>query len=64
MLADFGRPTIVVATKIDKLAKAKRKLAVERLSQQVGFRVVPFSAETGEGKELLWRAIASACGIV
>lgn len=64
MLADFGRPTVVVATKIDKLAKSKRKPAIERLSTATGVPVLPFSAQTGEGTAVLWQVIGRACGIV
>ncbi len=64
MLADFGRPTVLVATKIDKLGKSRRKPAVRRLTEQTGFRVIPFSAKTGEGASVLWRVVAHACGIV
>ncbi len=64
MLIEFGRPTVIVATKIDKLAKSKRKPALLRLSKAAGVRVLPFSAKSGEGTETLWQVIAHACGIV
>ena len=64
LLAEFGRPTIVVATKIDKLPKAQRKLSLARLSEGTGFRVLPFSAKTNEGLDLLWQVIGRSCGIL
>lgn len=64
MLEELQRPAIVVATKIDKLVKAKRKLALAELSRTTGLRALPFSAKTGEGADLLWQVIARSCGIV
>ncbi|MCA9614204.1 MAG: ribosome biogenesis GTP-binding protein YsxC, partial [Myxococcales bacterium] len=51
------RPALVVATKLDKLPKNQQKLAVEAVSRTVGRRVFGFSAETGQGREPLWRSI-------
>jgi len=48
---------IAVVTKIDKLAGARRKPAVEKIGRELGCRVYGFSAETGDGKEELWGAI-------
>ena len=64
MLDDFGRPVVAVATKIDKLPKAKRKLAIASLEEATRFPVYPSSAKSGEGTEDLWRVITRACGIV
>jgi GTP-binding protein len=64
MLTDFGRPTMLVATKMDKLSKAQRKPAVERLSSAAGLPVLPFSAHTGEGSAAVWQVVGRACGIV
>jgi len=64
MLADFGRPTVVVATKVDKLPKSKRKPAVSTIAAASGFDALPFSAKTGEGADDLWHVIGRACGIV
>lgn len=64
MLEDFGRPVVVVVTKIDKLPKSKRKPALLKLEKDSGFPVYPFSAKTGEGADDLWRVIGRACGIV
>jgi GTP-binding protein len=64
MLEEVQRPAIVVGTKIDKIVKARRKLALNALSEAAGLRAFPFSAKTGEGADLLWQVIARSCGIV
>ena len=61
-LADAGTPTIIVATKIDKLSKSERSGRVEELAQQAGVeidQVIPFSAVSGEGRDELAEAIVS-----
>ncbi len=47
-------PVIIVATKIDKIPRAQRKPALDRLTANLGCRVFGFSSETGEGKDELW----------
>jgi GTP-binding protein len=56
-LEHIGRTAIVVATKLDKLPKNQQKLAVEEVARVTGRRVFGFSAETGQGRDPLWRAI-------
>ncbi|MCU0671351.1 MAG: ribosome biogenesis GTP-binding protein YihA/YsxC [Myxococcota bacterium] len=56
-LEHIGRTPIVVATKLDKLPKNQQKLAVEEVARVTGRRVFGFSAETGQGRDPLWRAI-------
>jgi GTP-binding protein len=51
---------IVVATKLDKLPRAAQKVALEAVRKGAGRGVIGFSAETGEGKELLWAALRRA----
>ena len=61
-LADVGTPTIVVATKIDKLPKAGRAENTAQLAQRAGValdQVIPFSAVTGEGRDELAEAIVA-----
>jgi len=53
-------PIIVVATKIDKLANAKRKPAVQQIGRELGVRAYGFSSATAEGREGLWGAIRQA----
>ncbi|MBI2395621.1 MAG: ribosome biogenesis GTP-binding protein YsxC [Deltaproteobacteria bacterium] len=49
--------TIVVATKLDLLPKAKRKPTLATIARAAGTRVVGFSAETSEGRAEVWTAI-------
>lgn len=56
-LQAIDRPAILVATKVDKLPKAKRKLAVEAVGRAHGLRAMGYSAETGEGRERLLRRL-------
>jgi GTP-binding protein len=52
--------TLVAATKLDLLPKAKRKPTIEAMRKASRRPVVGFSAETSEGRELVWRAIERA----
>ena len=61
-LADAGTPTIVVATKVDKLRKAEREQRFRDLAKEAGVeldQIIPFSAETGEGRDELAEAIVA-----
>ncbi|RLB54108.1 MAG: ribosome biogenesis GTP-binding protein YsxC [Deltaproteobacteria bacterium] len=53
---------IVVATKIDKLPKAKRRAMLRNLSGYEG-RIIGVSAVTGEGIEALWQALRKAAHV-
>ncbi|GGJ84251.1 putative GTP-binding protein EngB [Lentibacillus kapialis] len=57
----YELPVIVIATKLDKIAKGKKaghiKQTHETLQIESNDIIVPFSAETGEGKNDAWRAI-------
>ncbi len=55
-LAGLGVPTVVVATKWDRLSAAQRAEAQRRLSAIHG-EVIPVSAKTGQGIETLRREI-------
>lgn len=61
-MVGIGRPTITVATKIDKLTKAQKRPALKEMAQQLGADrpLLGFSSETGEGMEEVWAAIATA----
>lgn len=54
---------IFVATKLDKLPKHAQKPRLVELTKALGQRVYAFSAETGEGRVPLLRAIRVAAGI-
>lgn len=51
-------PVIIIATKLDKVLKNKRtsfiKRTMEVMNPDPNDYIVPFSAETGEGKDELW----------
>lgn len=54
----YELPVIIVATKLDKIPKNKRSYHVKRTKDtfqlESGDYLIPFSAETGEGKEEAW----------
>ena len=54
---------IVVATKLDKLAKSKRKPAIRDVQQSIGRPVWGYSAATGEGRDRLWKRILEVCSV-
>jgi GTP-binding protein len=59
-LAHRETPTIVIATKVDKVPNAERSRRIEALALQAGVeveQVIPFSAVTGEGRDELAGAI-------
>jgi GTP-binding protein len=62
-LAEHERPALLVATKIDKLARSKVQPALAALRKDAGCRVLPFSAETREGRDELWRALLQRAGL-
>jgi|SRR5699024_2080896 len=57
----YNLPVVIIATKIDKVSKSKREKYLKRTKQTLKVEsedlVIPFSAETGEGKEKLWTII-------
>jgi GTP-binding protein len=64
-LAHLRTPTIIVATKIDKVPAAKRAKRMEELALEAGVdldQVIPFSAVTGAGRDELAEAIAQLIG--
>jgi GTP-binding protein len=63
-LSEIGRDALVVATKLDKLARSKRLPALDAVKRQTGGKpVLGFSAETGEGRDELWRALLRHAGL-
>ncbi len=61
-LADVGAPTIVAATKIDKLKASEAAPRVQALADQLGLdadQIVPFSARTGAGRDELAAAVVT-----
>lgn len=59
-LAQAGRPVVVAATKLDKLARNRRAAAVREVERGLGLAAggaVPFSAVEGTGTDALWARI-------
>ena len=56
-----GYPTVLAATKADKVPRGRRRAALGAIVEGLGLSedepLIPFSAATGEGKEALWRHI-------
>lgn len=57
----YELPIIIVATKLDKVKKSKQhqhlKVVKDTFEVDAEDIVIPFSAETGEGKDQAWQAI-------
>lgn len=61
-LAEKGRPVLVVATKLDKLAKAHRFAALQAIDRGLGLRAgsaIGFSSELPIGRDDVWTALLS-----
>lgn len=57
-LRQYGISFIIVATKIDKVPRSKRIKQIRSLQNELdSSRVIPFSSNTGEGREELWAEI-------
>ena len=60
-LSASGRDFLVIATKSDRLSGNQLPTALRSLEKEYpAARVVPFSAKTGAGQELLWKEIRQA----
>ncbi|MFG6148356.1 ribosome biogenesis GTP-binding protein YihA/YsxC [Halobacillus sp. B23F22_1] len=59
----FDLPVMVIATKLDKIKKGQRnkqlQLIATTLEMEEEDQLIPFSSETGEGKEVAWRSMLS-----
>ncbi|HEU5174087.1 MAG TPA: hypothetical protein VFT96_04975, partial [Gemmatimonadaceae bacterium] len=61
-LAEVGVPTLVAATKIDKLTRTQLAAHLAQLSEAIGMdedQIIPFSSVTGAGRDDLAAAIVS-----
>jgi GTP-binding protein len=61
-LAQVGVPTMVVMTKTDKLSKAQARTRITAITASLGLeddQVIPFSSETGEGRDDLAESVIS-----
>lgn len=67
-LIEAELPFAVIATKADKLNKTNRTACLEKLQNDYGIPedvvIVPFSSETGEGKDRTWEIIGEFCDFV
>ncbi|MBR7796929.1 YihA family ribosome biogenesis GTP-binding protein [Agaribacter marinus] len=65
-LKHYKLPVIVIATKLDKVPKSKRVKHIKRtksvLQMESDDVLLPFSAETGEGKDQAWSIIRNHIG--
>jgi len=61
-LADRGIPALLVATKLDRLPKAKQKPALDTLRKATGVAVIGTSGTTRQGVDDLLRTLAKSCG--
>lgn len=61
-LVHFQVPAVIVAAKADKVARGRWQARIEEIRKVLGLGprgpVIPFSAQTGQGWEELWRLIA------
>jgi len=57
-LSDSGRPTLIVATKSDKLSGNQLRNSLHALAQAYpAAQILPYSARTGAGRQELWQEI-------
>jgi GTP-binding protein len=60
-LSSMGRPFLMVGTKADKLSGNTLRKSIDAFTQQMpGLQVVPYSARTGTGRDVLWSEIRAA----
>ena len=60
LLRQVERPTLVVATKVDKLTRNARSKSKRVLEAGLDATVLPFSSETGEGIDEIWNAVEAS----
>lgn len=62
-MVEQGFAPIIIATKSDKISKSQLKRQMDRITEVLGVvegtRMIPFSAETKEGREEIWELIDS-----
>ena len=60
-LRHHAKPSVIVATKSDKLSNNELKKSVERTRRAMGAeRVITYSSTTGRGRDQLWHTIEEA----
>lgn len=62
LLGDAQVPTLIVATKVDKLKPGERKKNLARIRETLGLddeaEILPFSSADGEGVKALWSIVS------
>jgi GTP-binding protein len=61
-LSEVGVPAMIVMTKTDKLSRSQAKSRIAEITASLGLeddQVIPFSSETGEGRDELAEAVVS-----
>jgi GTP-binding protein len=63
----YGVPTLIAATKADKIAKSKRSQAIRKIREVMSpppeTPVISFSAVTGEGAREIWSWVQAVSGV-
>ncbi len=63
---DYGAPITVIANKLDKLKKSQIDGSIAQIRQTLGLgidvKVIPFSAEKGTNKEMIFNDVIEALG--
>jgi GTP-binding protein len=66
LLEEAQVPTLIAATKFDKLKQSERKKSIRRIREELVLPddvvVVPFSSMTGEGVKEVWNFISECIG--
>jgi GTP-binding protein len=66
-LAAQERPSLVVATKLDKIPRGQIPIRLRTIREALGMAaeapVIPFSAVTGQGRDEIWRQIEGVIGL-
>lgn len=61
-ILDIGLPTVIALNMMDAIEKAGDKIDIDKLSKDLGCRIIPISATTGMGVEDLPAAIEDVVG--
>jgi len=62
-LESIDRAPILVATKVDKLAKNARQTALAQLKREASLTPIPYSTEEHLGRDALWQAVLRAVSL-
>ena len=64
-ILDHGYEPVIIATKLDKIKRSQIQLKLIRQGLQVvpGTQIIPFSAQTKQGREEIWELIDALTGM-